>query len=70
MKHTDLVTQLVGVAPFTQAGYEAHLSNTSASITKNGVTVFTAHKSPTESLWKIDLTQIPVPALANLAVRM
>ena len=70
MKPTDLVTQLVGVAPFTQAGCEAHLSNTSASITKDGVTALTAHKFPAESLWKIDLKQVPVPALANLAVRM
>ena len=65
MHPSDLVTQLVGVAPFTQAGCEATLSNTSASITKDGITVLSAHKSPSEALWKIDLAQIPTPAIAN-----
>ena len=34
LKKSDLVTQLLGVAPFTQAGCETHLTNTSATITK------------------------------------
>ena len=57
MKLTDLVTQLVGVAPFNHA-------------TPLRPSLKMASKAPAESLWKIDLTQLPVPALANLAVRI
>ena len=70
MRKTDLVTQLLGVAPFTQVGCEVHLTKTSATITKDGALVLSASKTPTEQLWKVDLTQLPLPAVANLAIRM
>ena len=70
MHPSDLVTQLVGIAPFTQAGCEAILSNTSASVTKDSITVLSTHEPPSEALWKIDLAQIRTPAIANLAIRM
>ena len=70
MRKTDLDTRLLGVAPFTQAGCEAHLTNTSANITKNGTHVLSTSKAPSDMLWTIDLTQLPVPAAADLAIHM
>ena len=70
MRKSNLVTQLLGVAPFTQAGCEAHLTNTATTITNDGAFVLSASKSPAEQLWKIDLAQLPLPAVANLAIRM
>lgn len=70
LKKSDLVTPLIGLAPFTQAGCEAHLTNTSATITKNGTQVLSARKDPTDTLWTVDLNTLPTPAIAHLAIRM
>ena len=69
MDPSDLTHQLLGVAPFTKVGCEAHFTNTSASITKDGLTVLTGSKSPNDTLWTVDLTQINSPGSANLALR-
>ena len=58
LKKKDLTHQLLGLAPFTQAGCEAHLTNTTAIITKDGQPILAATKAPSAELWTVDLNQL------------
>ena len=66
---TNLTHQLLGVAPFTNVGCTAYFDNTTALITKNGHTVLTGFKQPHDTLWTVDLDQLPSNGQANLAIR-
>ena len=46
----NLTHQLLGIAPFTNVGCEAHFTQTSALITKNGQHVLHGHKALTDNL--------------------
>ena len=65
----NLTHQLLGIAPFTNVGCEAHFTQTSALITKNGQHVLHGTKAPTDNLWTVDINQLPPHGSANLAIR-
>ena len=71
----SLHEQLLGIGPFTNLGCEAHLTNTSAEISKDGVAILNGSKLPHEPLWTVhlpDAAPVRTPAIASglLAVRL